>query len=135
MFWRALIYCVNLFKSTLRSARSSVISMKMCTMSSLIRLNVFASSSRSIFAFLRRKSFASTFRIESRWKSHSTRILLRQRRKTWKEKKNMTKKIAKKKENKKNEKNENDEINDDDEKNDDVDVRIVQIVVNKQFKV
>jgi hypothetical protein len=54
-------------------------------------------------------------------------------------KKNATKKIAKKKKNEENEKekmkNENNEIDDDDEKNDDVDVRIVQIVVNKQFEV
>jgi hypothetical protein len=51
----------------------------------------------------------------------------------------MTKKIAKKKKNEKNEekkkKSENDEIDDDDERNDDVDVRIVQIVVNKQFEI
>jgi hypothetical protein len=54
-------------------------------------------------------------------------------------KKKTTKKIAKEKENEKNEKkkekNENNEIDDDDEKNDDVDVRIVQIVVNKQFEI
>jgi hypothetical protein len=36
---------------------------------------------------------------------------------------------------KREKKNENDEVDDDDEKNDDVDVRIVQIVVNKQFEV
>ncbi len=44
-----------------------------------------------------------------------------------------------KKENEENkeekEKNENDEINDDDEKNDDVDIRVVQIAVNKQLEI
>jgi hypothetical protein len=56
------------------------------------------------------------------------------KKKKMKEKKNATKKIAKKK-NRKRKKSENDEIDDDDEKNDDFDVRIVQIVVNKQFKI
>jgi hypothetical protein len=54
-------------------------------------------------------------------------------------KKNATKKIARKKKNEKDEKekkkNENDEADDDDEKNDDVEIRIVQIVVNKQFEI
>jgi vacuolar-type H+-ATPase subunit I/STV1 len=58
------------------------------------------------------------------------------KKKKVKKKKNATKKIAKKKKNEKDEeKKENDEIDDDDEKNDDVDVRIVQIAVNKQFEV
>jgi hypothetical protein len=60
------------------------------------------------------------------------------KKKMKKKKKNATKKIAKKKENEKNEKEkrkENDEIDDDNEKNDDVDVRIVQIVVNKQLEI
>jgi vacuolar-type H+-ATPase subunit I/STV1 len=61
------------------------------------------------------------------------------KKKKVKKKKKTTKKIAKKKENEeneeKNEKNENDEINDDDEKNDDVDVRTMQIAVNKQLEV
>ncbi len=61
------------------------------------------------------------------------------KKKKVKKKKNATKKIAKEKKNEKNEekmkKNENDEINNDDEKNDDVEIRIVQIVVNKQFEV
>jgi mannitol-specific phosphotransferase system IIBC component len=61
------------------------------------------------------------------------------KKKKVKKKKKTTKKIAKKKKNEKNEKekkkNENDEIDDDDEKNDDVDVRAVQIAVNKQLKV
>ncbi len=53
-----------------------------------------------------------------------------------KEKKITTKKVVKKKKKKeeKREKKEND-ANDDDEKNDDVDVRVVQIAVNKQFEV
>jgi glutamate synthase domain-containing protein 3 len=60
------------------------------------------------------------------------------KKKKMKKKKIATKKIAKKKENEENEekkKNENDEIDDDDEKNDDVDVRVVQIVVNKQLEI
>jgi vacuolar-type H+-ATPase subunit I/STV1 len=61
------------------------------------------------------------------------------KKKKVKKKKNATKKIARKKKNEKNEeerkKNENDEIDDDNEKNDDVDVRIVQIVVNKQLEI
>ncbi len=48
--------------------------------------------------------------------------------------KNREKKKTEKNE-KKRKKNENDEINNDDEKNDNVDVRIVQIAVNKQFEV
>jgi mannitol-specific phosphotransferase system IIBC component len=56
-----------------------------------------------------------------------------------KKKKKVKKKIAKKKKNEENEKkkkkNENDEADDDDEKNDDVDVRTVQIAVNKQLEV
>ncbi len=56
-----------------------------------------------------------------------------------KKKKTTTKKIAKKKKNEENEeekeKNENDKADDDDEKNDDVDVRTVQIAVNKQLEV
>jgi hypothetical protein len=48
--------------------------------------------------------------------------------------KNTTKRIAKRKKEEKRKKSENDELNDDDEKND-VDVRVVQIVVNKQFQV
>ncbi len=83
MLWRALIDDVNFSKSTLRSARSSVISMRVCTMSSLVRSSVFASSSRSIFVLLRRKSFASTFKIVFRRRSHSTRILSRRRRRKW----------------------------------------------------
>jgi hypothetical protein len=83
-----LINDVNLFKSTFRSVRSSVISMKVCTMLSLARSNVFASSSRSILVLLRRKSLASTLRIVSRRKSHSIRILLRKKRRKWKKKKN-----------------------------------------------
>jgi hypothetical protein len=61
------------------------------------------------------------------------------KKKKVREKKKTTKKIAKKKKNEKNEekkkKNENNEVDDDDEKNDDVDVRIVQIVVNKQLEI
>jgi vacuolar-type H+-ATPase subunit I/STV1 len=61
------------------------------------------------------------------------------KKKKVKEKKKTTKKIAKKKKNEKNEekneKNENDEINDDNEKNDDVDVRVVQIAINKQLEI
>jgi mannitol-specific phosphotransferase system IIBC component len=61
------------------------------------------------------------------------------KKKKMKKKKKTTKKIAKEKKNKKdeekNEKNENDEIDDDDEKDDDVDVRTMQIAVNKQLKV
>jgi hypothetical protein len=62
-----------------------------------------------------------------------------EKKKKVKKKKKMTKKIAKKKKNEENEeereKNENDEIDDDDEKNDDIDVRVVQIAVNKQLEV
>ncbi len=61
------------------------------------------------------------------------------KKKKVKKKKKTTKKIAKKKKDEKNEekkeKSENDEIDDDDEKNDDVDVRVVQIAVNKQLEV
>jgi vacuolar-type H+-ATPase subunit I/STV1 len=61
------------------------------------------------------------------------------KKKKMKKKKKTTKKIAKKKKNEENEEerenNENDEIDDDDERNDDVDVRVVQIAVNKQFEV
>jgi hypothetical protein len=61
------------------------------------------------------------------------------KKKKMKKKKKTTKKIAKKKKNEKNEKekekNNDDEVDDDDEKNDDVDVRAVQIVVNKQFEI
>ncbi len=97
MFWRALIDDVNLFRSTFRSVRSSVISMKMCTMLSLIRSNVFASSSRSIFVFLRRRSLASTLKIVLRRRSHSTRILSRRRRRKWRRRKKRRKKSRKRK--------------------------------------
>ncbi len=73
MHWRALIDDVNLFRSTSRSDRSSVISMRMCTMLSLVRSNVFASSSQSIFVSRRKKNLASTLRIVSRSRSISTR--------------------------------------------------------------
>ncbi len=96
MLWRALINDVNLSRSTSRSARSSVISMRMCTMSSLARSSAFASSSRSIFVSLRRESFASTFRVVLRLRSHSTRILLRRRRK-WKKRKKRRKRSRKRK--------------------------------------
>jgi hypothetical protein len=61
------------------------------------------------------------------------------KKKKMKKKKKTTKKIAKKKKNEEDEKerkkNENDETDDDDEKNDDVDVRTMQIAVNKQLEV
>ncbi len=97
MSWRALIDDVNLSKSTSRSARSSVISMKVCTMSSLVRLNVFASSSRSIFALLRKESLASTFKIVLRRRSHSIRTLSKRRRRKWRRKKKRRRKSRKKK--------------------------------------
>ncbi len=97
MFWRDLVDDVNFFKSTLRNVRSNVISMKMCTMFSFVRLNVFASSSRSIFVLLRKKNLASTFKIVLRLKSHSIRILLKKKRKKWKKKKTRRRKSRKKK--------------------------------------
>ncbi len=106
MFWRVLIDDVNLSRSTSRSARSSVISMKVCTMFSLIRSNVLASSSRSIFVFLRRKSFVSTFKIVFRRRSHSIRILSRRRRRKWKRKRKRRRRSRKRKKTKKMKKKE-----------------------------
>ncbi len=97
MFWRVLIDDVNLSKSTSRSARSSVISMRVCTMSSLARLSVLASSSRSIFVSLRRESFASTLKIVFRRRSHSTRILSRRRRRKWRRRKRRRRRSRKRK--------------------------------------
>ncbi len=101
MLWRALIDDVNLFKSTFRSAQSSVISMRMCTMFSLARSNAFASSSRSILVLLRRRSLASTLKVVFRRRSHSTQILSRRRKRKWKRRKKRRKKSRKRKRTKK----------------------------------
>ncbi len=106
MLWRALIDDVNLFKSTSRNARSSVISMKMRTMLSFVRSNAFASSSRSIFVLLRRRNFASTLKIVFRRRSHSTRILSRRRKRKWKRRRRRRKKSRKRKRTKKMKKRE-----------------------------
>ncbi len=106
MLWRVLIDDVNLSKSTSRSVRSSVISMKMCTMSSLVRSNVFASSSRSIFVFLRKRNFASTFKIVFRRRSHSIRTLSRRRKRKWKKKRKRRKRSRRRKRTKKMKKKE-----------------------------
>ncbi len=97
MFWNVLIDDANLSRSTFRSVRSNVISMRMCTMSSLARSSVFASSSRSIFVSLRRKSFASTLRIVFRRRSHSIRILSRRRRRKWRRRRKRRKKSRRRK--------------------------------------
>ncbi len=73
-----------------------------------------------------------------RLRSNSIRTLSIKKKES-EQKKKTTKKIAKKKKNEKNqeekEKNENDEVDDDDERNDDVDVRTMQIAVNKQLEI
>ncbi len=97
MLWRVLIDDVNLFRSTLRSARSSVISMRMCTMLSLVRLSVFASSSRSILVSLRRRSLASTLKIVFRRRSHSIRTLSKRRRRKWRRRRKRRRKSRRKK--------------------------------------
>ncbi len=105
MFWRVLINDVNLFKSTSRNVRSSVILMRMCTMFSLVRLNVFASSSRSILVFRRKRKLASTFRVVSRLKSISTRkrrsLSIRSRRWRWRTRRKESRREKKKKREKK----------------------------------
>ncbi len=103
--------------------------------------DVFARSfkrSRAIITIDFRSFAKKKLRVNAQ-KRVSLEIVFDSKSETKKKKMKEKKKNVEKKENEKNEeekkKNENDEIDDDDEKNDDVDIRVVQIVVNKQLEI